>query len=247
MLLADAIQPRGVTELYLDPNALVAAMGAIGYVVPEAVVQLTHGDNLDFIGTLFSLEGSPTYGKEVGKYRIDYDDGDYGEGTIEGGGIYILELAAGKTATVRISGLQRGVKVGGARRLRRNVRGSAGGIIIDARGRPLPLETPLEKRAVLLTVWYEFVTGIEHPTPTEDQLMPPVERMAPEELVVVSPTEEKAEAKKPARRGLFGRGGKKPKKGEDEMSVDELLEAANDGEDELDAMSKDMDLDDLRL
>jgi len=100
MLLLDALQPHGITELYTDPNGLIAAMGALTYIVPEAVVQLAEGDSLDYLGTAFSLEGLPRYGEKVGKYQIEYENGEKVEGVITGGAIYVIPLALGRTATI---------------------------------------------------------------------------------------------------------------------------------------------------
>ncbi len=231
MLLMDALQPRGITDLYTDPHGLIAAMGAISYVVPEAVVQLVQGGNLDFIGTVFSLEGAPHYGEKAGKYRIEYGRDDYIEGDITGGAIYLLELPVGRTATVRISGLRRGVQVNGRGRIRQKVRGGTAGVIIDARGRPIPLETTLENRARFITAWYEFVTAVEHPTPPDDDLQPPTERETPTQFVVATATNADEPDEAPKRRGLFGR---RSAEDEAEADLDKLLGDADD-----------IDLDDL--
>lgn len=226
MLLLDALQPHGVTELYTDPNGVIAAMGAMTYVVPEAVVQLADGNSLDYLGTVFSLDGAPKYGEKAGKYQIEYEDGEKVEGVITGGAIYVLPLAIGRTATVRISGLRRGVRLAGRGGGRHKIRGGTAGLIIDARGRPIPLEIDLADRARYITAWYEFVSGVEHPTPDETALAPVEERYAPDDFSVGGlgrPTDDEA----PARRGLFGRRRKAEKADEAESieaALDELLD-----------------------
>jgi hypothetical protein len=253
MLLMDAVQPIGVTELYADPNALIASMGAISYVLPEAVVQLLRGNNLDYLGTVFSLEGAPRYGERAGRYRIEYEDGEFAEGTITGGAIYILDLPVGRTATVKISGLRRGLRVAGRFNVRRKVRGGLAGVLIDARGRPIPLESPLADRARFITAWYEFVSNVEHPTPPENDLEPVAERYPPQDFTFGQRSDREDENSQSQRRGLFGRRRKpEPKpdpKAASDSVLDELLDEADDLDlDEIEAeMNKDTDLDDLRL
>ncbi len=231
MLLLDAIQPHGITELYIDPNGLIAAMGAITYVVPEAVVQLADGDNLDYLGTVFSLDGAPKYGEKAGKYQIEYESGEKVEGVITGGAIYVIPLAIGRTANVRISGLRRGVRLAGRGGGRRKVHGGTAGLIIDARGRPIPLESELADRARYITAWYEFVSGVEHPTPDENALQPVEERYAPDDFVVGGTLADKEE-EAPARRSLFGRRKTEPEEERSmEAALDELL---GDDDDDLD-------------
>jgi hypothetical protein len=231
MLLLDALQPHGITELYTDPNGLVAAMGALTYIVPEAVVQLAEGDSLDYLGTAFSLEGLPRYGEKVGKYQIEYKNGEKVEGVITGGAIYVIPLALGRTATIRISGLRRGVRLAGRSGARRKVRGGAAGLIIDARGRPIPLELELADRARYITAWYEFVSGVEHPTPDEAALEPVLERYPPDDFVIGggAPTDED---EAPARRGLFGR--RKTKLDQEESAIEAALDELLDDDDDLD-------------
>jgi len=235
MLLMDALQPHGITELYTDDSGLIAAMGAISYVVPEAVVQLSDPDNLNYLGTVFSLEGNPRYGEKVGEYRIDYPGGDYGEGDITGGAIYLLDLPIGQEATVRVSGLRRGVRINGRGRVRLKVTGGSSGVIIDARGRPIPLEASLADRARYITAWYEFVSGVEHPTPGDDMLAPVEERTVPTDMF--TPVDREAAAS--------GRGRRRKV---DDTVLDELLEG-DEGDLDLSDLDeeKDIDLDDLRL
>jgi hypothetical protein len=250
MLLLDAFKPSGAVELYSDPNGLIAAMGAVAYVVPEAVVQLLHGSNLDRLGTAFVLNGKPRYGDTVGKYRIDYGDGEVEEGEVKGGGIYVLNLPVGRQArvTVRMNRLGRGnVSIGGRQSVRRRVDGGLAGVIIDARGRPLPLATSLNDRARYIPVWYEFVTGVEYPTLEDDTLVPATEREPIVDLDFIATGTGELDAPAPRRRGgLFGRRKQSTKATPtDEASLDDML--GDDFDADVLDMTEEDDLDDLRL
>ena len=177
LLIADAIQPLGITEIYTDPSGVVATMGALAYVAPEAVVQLLAGSNLERVGTLFAVD--EYVGRESAKVnmRIDYDDGSYEEQDIVAGLFLVLRLAAGKTAKVTLK-CAGGLRIDGRRQVSQQVAGGSAGIIIDTRGRPIALGEAVERRMRQITAWYEGATYVEHENLPESDLEPVEERGA---------------------------------------------------------------------
>ena len=158
MLLLDALQPAGVSRLEVDADALIPALGALARFNPQAVVQLLDQRGLDLLGTSFSLNGHPKLDKPAASVRIKLPDGEVVRATVPGGQIWRYPLGVGIRAQVEVKALGR-LKIGGKASVRVQVVGGAAGIIVDARGRPLPLAADVQARAAQLAAWYAQVTG----------------------------------------------------------------------------------------
>lgn len=166
MLLLDAFQPAGVTRLQADPDALIPALGALAYIIPEAVVQVLDGRNLDDLGMAISLSGVPRKGRAACRVRVIDERGEVNTYTVMGGTIFSIPLPLGMTANIQVSA-SGGVSINGKRRLKLDVVGGTAGVIIDARGRALPLERSPKGLAGQLPDWYEQATGVKHEIPAE--------------------------------------------------------------------------------
>lgn len=172
MLILDALQPVGVTRLRSDPGGLVAALGAVARVAPEAVVQILDGESLDDLGTCINVSGTPREGAPAVRVRVTNADGVRETHTVMGGMLFIVPLPSGLRAEVRVRVLRRGLHIGGKRQLRLRVMGGEAGIIIDARGRPLPLAANPRGVAAQLPAWYAQATGESVRRIPEDWLTP---------------------------------------------------------------------------
>ncbi len=166
MLLLDAFQPVGVTRLQADPHALIPALGALAYIIPEAVVQVLDGRNLEDLGIAISLSGTPRKGRAACRVRVTDERGEVNTYNVMGGTIFSIPLALGVAANVQVSA-SGGVSINGKRRLKFDVIGGTAGVIIDARGRALPLEGSPRGLAAQLPAWYEQATGVKHEIPDE--------------------------------------------------------------------------------
>ncbi|MDL1899986.1 hypothetical protein FBR02_04370 [Anaerolineae bacterium CFX9] len=158
MLLLDALEPVGVTQLEIDPNALISALGALARVNSEAVVQLLDASGLESLGTCISLSGQPRGSRTAARVQIRLPDGTREKYTIPGGSLWVYPLGLGVHAEIRVSA-GRGMHIDGRRSLRLSVEGGTAGVIIDARGRPLPLSENLKTRAEQISGWYAQATG----------------------------------------------------------------------------------------
>ncbi len=158
MLLLDALQPEGITDLYTDPYGLMPAMGALAYFKPEAVVQVMERTGLETIGTAISLSGYPRPERPALQVTIRSEE-ETVEQRINGGHLWVYPLPIGQEAEVQIRVMGRGVTLNGKRRLKLRLMGGTGGLIFDARGRALPLATKLEERAAQMVTWFAEATG----------------------------------------------------------------------------------------
>ncbi len=159
LLLLDALQPVGVVRLQTDPAALIPALGALAKLNPGAVVQVLDAGGLEELGTAICLSGQPRQGAPAVTVTIRREDGEQSSHTIDGGTLALLPLPIGMRAQVRVQA--RGGQINGRRALRFDVTGGTAGLIVDARGRPLPLERTLRARAAQIVAWYAQVTGDE--------------------------------------------------------------------------------------
>ncbi len=155
LLLLDALQPVGVSELWLDPYGLIAALGSIAYVEPLAVVQVLESGGLLSVGTAISPMGR-TKALNAMEVSVRYQDGKTSQRTVRNGAIQLVDLPSGQKAQVTIT-LSRGLTINGKGRLTLTVDGGVAGLILDGRGRPLMLPRELERRSQLLPKWYASV------------------------------------------------------------------------------------------
>lgn len=158
MLLLDALQPTGAALLQLDGGALIPALGALARINPEAVVQLLDTGGLENLGTSISISGQPRPNRPVAKVIISKDNGETEKHTVMGGTLWVYPLSIGVKAVVRVS-VGRGLRIGGKRRIKLEVEGGTAGLVIDARGRPLPLARDVKSLAAQLPEWYAQATG----------------------------------------------------------------------------------------
>ncbi|MEP7290753.1 MAG: glutamate mutase L [Chloroflexota bacterium] len=158
MLLLDALQPVGVLHLQADGGALIPALGALARIKPEAVVQVLDARGLENLCTVVNLSGVPRKGQTAATVRITSGSGESLKFTVPGGDLWVYPLSAGVQARVRIS-VGRGLSIGGKRQVRLDIDGGTAGLVIDARGRPLPLATSLKALALQIPAWYAQVTG----------------------------------------------------------------------------------------
>ncbi len=147
MILAaiDALQPSGVTMLVVDKVGLCSPLGSLAYLHPQAVLEVLERDALVPVGTLIAPLGIAPEGSVAMRARISFDDGRHLEAEVKSGEIEVIPLAPGRKASISVS-LSKGLSLGPAQTERTiEVKGGLVGIIMDLRGRPLPLPARREK------------------------------------------------------------------------------------------------------
>ncbi len=195
MLLLDIFQPVGITHLQLDDSALIPALGALARTTPEAVVQVLDAGGLQFLATTISLSGTPRAGRSAARITITLhkESGDQTERhTINGGMLWVYDVPVGLTATISVRVTRRGLSINGKGSIRMQVAGGTAGLIIDARGRPIPLPAAARQRAALILSWYAQATG--------DAVYEPPEEWFKEARVEVTPAQRRAEKRAAQRR-----------------------------------------------
>lgn len=236
MLLLDAIQPEGITEIKADPHALIPALGALSAANPDAVVQILDGKNLEHLGAVINVSGQPTPDKRAIKLKVKTEDGEEFDEEVEGGKIWALPLPINHKLEIQMQ-LSRGLTVGGKSKLKVTVAGGAAGLIFDTRGRPLPLGETSQERAEQLPQWLSEITGdTPHEIPTRWLRVDETESDEESEIMVEEPDKK--------RRGLFGLfGGGRRKKDTEDTDEQDQLSAFDSMEDDFDSFL-DSDADD---
>jgi uncharacterized protein (TIGR01319 family) len=208
LLIADAIQPTGITEVKADPHGLIPALGAMAQVSPEAVVQLLGGDSLDHLGIILTVSGDITPEKKALRLKVKTEEGETVTQDIRGGHAVLLPLPAGVSMELDIT-LPRGLHMGGSRRIKRKFYGGSAGLLIDARGRALSAGATVADRAQNLPLWVaEASTDPEarlQTIPDDWRVPPEIDPELEDEMSLSSLLDEEIGAAQPTRRGLFGR------------------------------------------
>lgn len=148
MLLLDALQPEGVTELQIDRSNLLSAAGVIAYLKPVITVQVLETGGLLPLGTAFCASGQARYGRAAMQVQIQPESGPTINHTVRSGELWLAPVPPGVAARVTVR-MRNGLTMGGKRRIRQRVIAGAAGIIFDARGRPLPVPRPRDRVARL--------------------------------------------------------------------------------------------------
>jgi hypothetical protein len=177
MLLLDALQPVGMTELQLDPHNLVSALGVLAYLNPLIAVQTLESGGLVNLGMAFSPLGSARYGQDAIHVRVRQPNGQTIRKAVKGGEIWMAPVLPGVTVELLIK-LRRGLSINGRQKLKLNVTAGAAGIIFDARGRPLVMPRPKD-RAARFMKWQLAMMGRD-PSAIPVESVPPFEELLPD-------------------------------------------------------------------
>jgi hypothetical protein len=149
LILLDALQPVGLSGLALDQVGLVTPMGAVAMVNPLAAVEVMERDGLLNLGTVVAPLGRAREGELALTCKLEYSDGRVVETDVLHGSLEVIPLQTGQSATLQLRP-SRDVDVGlgvKGQAAMTTVRGGAVGLIIDARGRPLPMAgEPAQRR-----------------------------------------------------------------------------------------------------
>lgn len=149
LMMLDAYQPEGITELAVDSIFMMPQLGVLSTVLPEAATQVFDRDCLIRLGTVIAPVGVVREGETLATVRMDGQEIPMRMGTLQ-----VLPLAEGEQKEVEVTPA-RGVNMGAGRGrpLARQVRGGVAGLILDGRGRPLALPDDPNTRIAKQREW----------------------------------------------------------------------------------------------
>lgn len=154
LVLLDALQPVGISGLFLDEHNLVASLGAVANTHPLAMVQTLRSGGLTFLGTAIVPVGRAQLGARALTVR-----------TVDSAANIAAQVAYGGLEAIPFQGLAPGTMLellpargfdigsGPGRSARMRYRGGSIGLIIDARGRPIELVDDPEVQRSRIEDW----------------------------------------------------------------------------------------------
>ncbi|HWQ15132.1 MAG TPA: glutamate mutase L [Roseiflexaceae bacterium] len=185
LTVLDALQPSAsesvlAIELHLDALGLLGACGALAFADPDAALTLFERDLLRNtpLATCVVALGDGRPGAPALEAELTVTGGGTQRVQVAHGKIALLPLPAGRTAqlTLRPAG---GVRIGrnapGAEVSSEQaaIKGSALGVVIDARGRPLQLPSDPAERQLALWDWLVALGVEREPLPYSTAEPPP--------------------------------------------------------------------------
>jgi len=160
LILLDALQPTGINTLILDSNNLLPALGAaaeINSILPVQALELGAFVNL---ATVVSPLSPARYGVNILKASLRRADGSVNVVEVKQGGFEVLPLPIGQVADLALQPEQRAnIGQGAGKKVFMKVGGSALGIVLDGRGRPLDLTSDEARRRDLIKKWLWTLGG----------------------------------------------------------------------------------------
>jgi ribosomal protein L21E len=161
-ILTDAFQPEGITWMFQDSVFMMPHLGVLSTVHNEAALQIFDKDCLVKLGTVIAPRGIGKPGTLCMEVKIELPEGKILEEKLNFGDIKRIPLAEGVEAKVTIN-TQKGYTISykedgsGATQTIDTAMGGEVGLILDARGRPLQLETEVGARKKQLVDWFNKV------------------------------------------------------------------------------------------
>lgn len=156
LMLLDALDTRGIFSVAADNVGLLAAMGAVAEINAEAAAQALENDCLVTWGTVFVPDVAARPGDALAMtLRVQPARGGQLEADVKLGSLELIPLGEGEKANVEIHA-ERGVSFGAGVKgnvFKREVQGGTVGLMIDARGRPLPLSENMERQREKMQEW----------------------------------------------------------------------------------------------
>jgi hypothetical protein len=157
LILLDALQPVGVAGIALDKLRLAAPLAAAAMISPPAAAQVLERDALLNLGTVVAPIGLGREGDTALTFKIDYEDGRSLQVEVPFGSLEVIPLPSDQTATLELRPSRHfdvGLGTRGQAGMTK-VEGGVMGIIIDARGRPLPIaENPeIQRQSMQRWLW----------------------------------------------------------------------------------------------
>ncbi len=161
LVLLDGIQPIGVTTLILDQNNLLPALGSAAMRNSILPIQVLESGAFNGLATVIAPNASFRPGTPILRLRLVRSTGEENRLEVKQGELVIMPLATGEEGKLFIQSLhgEMGLGLGSGREKGIPVTGTALGIVIDARGRPLYLSSDAGRRRELIKKWLWTVGG----------------------------------------------------------------------------------------
>lgn len=156
LMLLDAWQPEGFTQLTVDSIFMMPHLGVLSTVHPEAAMEVFWRDCLVRLGWALAPKGVAKEGEVIGTLSITGNRYNLSNEPVRFGELRLFPLDENETARIRfqpVRGFDAGE--GSGRVVEREITGGVVGFIVDARGRPLQLPKDDGMRRRKLREWLQ--------------------------------------------------------------------------------------------
>jgi uncharacterized protein (TIGR01319 family) len=155
IILSDGFQTEGITMLCQDSVFMMPHLGVLSTVHKDAAWQIFDKDCLVRLGSVIAPVGSIDEGERAISVTLNLPDGSSVKEDLAFGSMKRIPLGERMIAKAVIEPSRNlDVGEGPGRNLETEVEGGIGGIVIDARGRPLVLPEESDKRKAKLLEWF---------------------------------------------------------------------------------------------
>jgi len=155
MMMLDAFQPEGVTELTVDSIFMMPQLGVLSTLHPKAAKEVFDKDCLIRLGSCIVPSGITKPGKDIMDYTIKFPDGRVEEGALRFGEMKLFPLAVGQKAEAVLHPHKScDLGNGKGKKIEVELNGGVVGIILDGRGRPIVLPEDSKERVEKLKEWF---------------------------------------------------------------------------------------------
>ena len=138
LMMIDAFQPLGVTQLAVDSIFMMPQLGVLAQVHPEIAAEVFRRDCLILLGPCIAPQGEVKDGEEVMTITLTPIRGTTTETTVRGGELICLPLGTDEKAVIIARpARQLDLGVGKGKPIEQQITGGTVGVILDGRGRPL--------------------------------------------------------------------------------------------------------------
>jgi uncharacterized protein (TIGR01319 family) len=160
LILLDALQPTGISTLYLDEHNLMPSLGVAANVNPLATVQTLRNDGLTYLGTVVVPVGRARLGDKVLTIR-SADQPVSAAPSVTYGNLAAIPFQDLEQGTVLEIIPTRAFDIGRGpgKSVKVQYRGGTVGLIVDARGRPLELADKPEAQRQRMESWLWEMTS----------------------------------------------------------------------------------------
>ncbi|MHC4607469.1 MAG: glutamate mutase L, partial [Planctomycetota bacterium] len=157
MMMIDAYQPTGLTQLAVDSIFMMPHLGVLSNVHPEAAIEVFERDCIVPLGPCIAPKGAGKPGQTVMQYTIRGPKGEK-SGELKFGEIRLFPLAVEEAAVIEIHpGRGLNVGEGPGKPQESRVKGGVVGIVLDGRGRPLQISE--DGRTEKLKEWFSALNA----------------------------------------------------------------------------------------
>jgi uncharacterized protein (TIGR01319 family) len=158
MMMIDAYQPLGLTQLAVDSIFMMPHLGVLSTVNEKAATDVFMRDCMIYLGACVAPIGTARVGEKCIDYEIKFPGGKTTSGSQPFGELRLFPLPVGTTAHI-VAKPTRGfdMGIGRGKAVEARLDGGVVGIIIDTRGRPLELAKSKSDRVTQIERWGKAV------------------------------------------------------------------------------------------